>query len=242
MRASVKASMSSGEKRPIMPMPPLMPRPIPGPPPKSPRANWSRIWPRPNSPRSCAAAAAVSAVVAARTIITRFMAEAPVIVPLQAARGGITVAWRKDEIPVRSDGTSSAGKSGAASKPFWRRRRCSSDRRRTEPGPRRGVRLVAVLTITGIEEVCEAKGITLVMHPCVRRAVKPYEESFYIGACCFLGNETDGIYFLPLGNGGYVRLLFTKRRSAAGHPLLRVEPAAADGMQRIRNAVGERER
>jgi len=101
---------------------------------------------------------------------------------------------------------------------------------------------VAVLTITGIEEVCEAKGITLVMHPCVRRAVKPYEESFYIGACCFLGNETDGIYFLPLGNGGYVRLLFTKRRSAAGHPILRVEPAAADGMQRIRNAVGERAR
>src|SRR5215213_504510 len=242
MRASVKASMSSGEKRPIMPIPPPMPRP-----PKSPRANWSRIGPRPNSPpRSCAAAAAVSAVVAARTIITRFMAEAPVVanptMPLQAARGGITVAWRKDEIPVRSGSTIGRRKSGAASKPFWRRRRCFSDRRRTEPGPRRGVRLVAVLTITGIEEVCEAKGITLVMHPCVRRAVKPYEESFYIGACCFLGNETDGIYFLPLGNGGYVRLLFTKRRSAAGHPILRVEPATADGMQRIRNAVGERER
>jgi hypothetical protein len=101
---------------------------------------------------------------------------------------------------------------------------------------------MAVLTITGIEEVCEAKGITLVMHPTVRRAVKPYEESFYIGACCFLGNETDGVYFLPLGNGGYVRLLFTKRRSKHGHPILKVEPAAKDGMERIRTAVKERER
>ena len=98
-----------------------------------------------------------------------------------------------------------------------------------------------MLTIAGIEEVCEAKGITLVMHPQVRKAVKPYEESFYIGACCFLGNETDGVYFLPLGNGGYVRLLFTKRRSAHGHAILRVEPAAKDGMERIRNAVRERE-
>ncbi len=98
-----------------------------------------------------------------------------------------------------------------------------------------------MLTIAGIEEVCEATGITLVMHPHVRKAVKPYEESFYIGACCFLGNETDGIYFLPLGNGGYVRLLFTKRRSARGHAILRVEPAARDGMERIRNALRERE-
>lgn len=99
-----------------------------------------------------------------------------------------------------------------------------------------------MLTIGGIEEVCEAKGITLVMHPTVRKAIKPYEESFYIGACCFLGNETDGIYFLPLGNGGYVRLLFTKRRSSNGHPILRVEPAAADGMDRIRTAIRARGR
>ena len=38
------------------------------------------------------------------------------------------------------------------------------------------------------------------------------------------------------------KLLYRMGRSAAGHPILRVEPAAADGMQRIRNAVGERER
>jgi hypothetical protein len=100
----------------------------------------------------------------------------------------------------------------------------------------------AVLTIAGIEEVCEAKGISLVMHPLVRKAVKAYEESFYIGACCFLSNETDGIYFLPLGNGGYVRLLFTKRRSAHGHAILRVDPAASDGLARIKLAVEERER
>ena len=96
-----------------------------------------------------------------------------------------------------------------------------------------------MLTIAGIEEVCEAKGITLVMHPLVRKAVKAYEESFYIGACCFLGNETDGIYFLPLGNGGYVRLLFTKRRSAHGHAILRVEPLTADGLGKIKVSLTE---
>ncbi len=94
-----------------------------------------------------------------------------------------------------------------------------------------------MLTIAGIEEVCEAKGITLVMHPAIRRAVKPYEESFYIGACCFLSNEADGVYFLPLGNGGYVRLVFTKRRSAKGHPILRVDPATTDGLARIKAAL-----
>ena len=93
------------------------------------------------------------------------------------------------------------------------------------------------MTIAGIEEVCDAKGITLVMHPLVRRAVKAYEESFYIGACCFLRNETDGIFFLPLRNRGYVRLVFTKRRSAHGHSILRTEPAAADGLARIKAAV-----
>lgn len=96
-----------------------------------------------------------------------------------------------------------------------------------------------MLTIAGIEEVCEAKGITLVMHPLVRKAVKLYEESFYIGACCFLANDSDGIYFLPLTNGGYVRLVFSTRRSVRGHSILRVDPAVSDGLARIKAAVRE---
>jgi hypothetical protein len=96
-----------------------------------------------------------------------------------------------------------------------------------------------VVTLSGLEEVCESKGITLVMHPAVRRAVKGFEESFYVGACCFLRGETDGLYFLPLVSGGYVRMLFSKRFSAAGHPILRVDAVAADGLKRIKAAVAE---
>jgi len=96
-----------------------------------------------------------------------------------------------------------------------------------------------VLTITGIEEACEAQGITLVMHPAVRRAVKRYEESFYIGAYSFLRSESDGLYFLPMVDGGYIRLLFSKRFSSGGHPIIRVEPVAPDGLARIRTAVAQ---
>ena len=93
-----------------------------------------------------------------------------------------------------------------------------------------------MLTISSIEETCEAKGITLVMHPAVRRAAKPYAESFYVGVCSFLKGGTDGVFFLPLRGGGYVRLLFSKRRSPKGHPILRLDPATPDGLTRIKNA------
>jgi hypothetical protein len=95
-----------------------------------------------------------------------------------------------------------------------------------------------VLTISAIEDVCDAKGITLVMHPVVRRAVKAYEESFYIGAYSFLRDGTDGLYFLPLASGGHVRLLFSKRFSPRGHAILRVDPVAPDGLKRIQTALG----
>src|SRR5213596_1139521 len=74
-----------------------------------------------------------------------------------------------------------------------------------------------MLGLASIEEVCEAKRITLtlVLHPALRRAVRPYGESFYVGACCFLRGETNGLYFLPLDSGGYVRLRFSKRKAAA---------------------------
>ena len=93
--------------------------------------------------------------------------------------------------------------------------------------------------MTNIEEDWDAKGLTLVMHPAIRKAVKGFEESFYIGACCFLRGETDGVYFLPLRNGGCVRLRFTKRLSPGKHSILRVDPLTADGLGKIKVSLTE---
>ena len=93
-----------------------------------------------------------------------------------------------------------------------------------------------MLSFESVEEVCESKRITLVVHPAIRRAVKGYEESFYIGLRCFLRGESDGLYFLPLQDGSYVRLRFSQRRSSGGHPILRVDPVSAEGLQRIKSA------
>jgi len=93
-----------------------------------------------------------------------------------------------------------------------------------------------VLTISSIEDLCETKGVTLVIHPAIRRAVKGYEESFYVGAACFLRGETDGLFFLPLDRG-YVRLRFSQRWSAKGHPILRIDPTTPDALARIKAAV-----
>lgn len=91
-----------------------------------------------------------------------------------------------------------------------------------------------------VEEVCESKSITLVIHPAVRRAMKGYEESFSIGLRCFLKGEADGIFFLPLPDGGYVRLVFSQRCSAGGHPILRIDPVTSEGLQRIKAAINSR--
>jgi hypothetical protein len=93
-----------------------------------------------------------------------------------------------------------------------------------------------VLSFESVEEVCESKRITLVVHPAIRRAIRGYEESFYIGLRCFLKGETDGVFFLPFPDGGYVRLVFSQRRSAGGHPILRVDPLTSEGLQRIKVA------
>ena len=85
-----------------------------------------------------------------------------------------------------------------------------------------------------MEEACESKKITLVVHPAIRRALNGYEESFFIGLRCFLKGQSDGLYFLPLQGGGYERLRFSQRRSAGGHPIVRVDPIAAEGLQRIK--------
>jgi len=91
-----------------------------------------------------------------------------------------------------------------------------------------------VLSFESVEEVCASKSITLVVHPAIRRAIRGYEESFYIGLRCFLKGESDGIFFLPLHDGGYVRLAFSQRHSSGGHPILRVDPLTSEGLERIK--------
>jgi hypothetical protein len=96
-----------------------------------------------------------------------------------------------------------------------------------------------LLSFDAVEDVCESTRTTLVIHPLIRQAVKGYEESFYIGLRCFLKGETDGLYFLPLESGGYVRLLFSKRSSSGGHNILRVDPFGKDGLRQIKLALAK---
>jgi hypothetical protein len=95
-----------------------------------------------------------------------------------------------------------------------------------------------VLGIDAVEDVCESRQTTFVIHPAIRRAIKEYEESFYVGLRCFLAGETDGLYFLPLQSRGYVRLIFSKRVSAGGHNLLRIDPLTKEGLARIKWSAG----
>ncbi len=96
-----------------------------------------------------------------------------------------------------------------------------------------------MLSFDAVEEVCESKRTTLVVHPAIRRAIKGYEESFYVGLRCFLAGETDGLYFLPLRRGGYVRLVFSKRVSSGGHNLLRIDPLTSEGLGRIKASLSD---
>jgi hypothetical protein len=95
---------------------------------------------------------------------------------------------------------------------------------------------VVVLSIAQLEDICESQEITLVMHPAVRAALRGYEESFHIGLKCFLKGETDGLFFLPLRNGGHVRLRFAKRTSVGEFSILRIDPEATEALQRIKQA------
>jgi hypothetical protein len=96
-----------------------------------------------------------------------------------------------------------------------------------------------VLSFDAVEEACESKRTTLVIHPVIRRAIKGYEESFYVGLRCFLAGETDGLFFLPLPSGGYVRLVFSKRVSPGGYNLLRIDSLSGEGLVRIKAAFSE---
>jgi hypothetical protein len=96
-----------------------------------------------------------------------------------------------------------------------------------------------VLSFEAVEEVCEKARTTLVIHPSIRRAVKGYEESFYIGLRCFLRGESDGLYYLPLKSGGFVRLLFSKRLSPGGYAIVRVDPVSRESLERVRRDVDD---
>jgi hypothetical protein len=94
-----------------------------------------------------------------------------------------------------------------------------------------------VLTFDAVEEICDSRQTTLVVHPIVRQAIRGYEESFYVGLRAFLSGEND-LFFLPLSNGEFVRLIFSNRVSSGGHRLVRVEPLHVDAMMRIRASLG----
>jgi hypothetical protein len=91
-----------------------------------------------------------------------------------------------------------------------------------------------VPTLSAIEDGCDRKEVTLVLHPAIRSAIKDFEDSFYIGVRCFLTGDGDGVFFLPLQMGGYVRLLFSKRCSVGGYEILRLDPMRGEDLARIK--------
>lgn len=90
-----------------------------------------------------------------------------------------------------------------------------------------------MLNFKTVEEVCESKDITLVVHPAIRRAIRGHEEIFYGGLHRFLQGETDGIFSLPL-LGSNACLVFSQRYSSGGYSILRVDPFDMDDLQKIK--------
>jgi hypothetical protein len=92
-----------------------------------------------------------------------------------------------------------------------------------------------------VEEVCEERDITLVIHPAIRNALTGFEEEFSIPAAAFLQGEGRAAFFLPLQGEGDVKLVFSLRYSAGEHLILRIDPARPDGLPRIKEAVRKSE-
>ncbi len=88
-----------------------------------------------------------------------------------------------------------------------------------------------------VEETCEERDITLMVHPAIRKALTGYEDEFSTSAAGFLKGQGSAAYFLPLLGGGDVKLVFSLRHSAGDHLILRVEPARPDGLSRIKEAI-----
>src|SRR5919107_3620641 len=92
-----------------------------------------------------------------------------------------------------------------------------------------------------VEEVCEERDITLVIHPAIRNALTGFEEEFSILAAAFLQGEGRAAFFLPLQGAGDVKLVFSLRYSAGEHLILRIDPARPDGLPRIKEVVRKSE-
>ncbi len=92
-----------------------------------------------------------------------------------------------------------------------------------------------------VEEACQGRDITLVIHPAIRKALIGYEDEFSVPAAAFLQGEGRAAYFLPLQGGGDVKLVFSLRYSAGEHLILRVDPARPEGLTRIKEAVRRRD-
>jgi hypothetical protein len=88
-----------------------------------------------------------------------------------------------------------------------------------------------------VEEVCEEREITLVVHPAIRTALRGFEGAFSMPAAAYLQGDARAVYFLPLAGGGDVKLVFALRYSAGEHLILRVEPEREDGLARVKEAV-----
>ena len=88
-----------------------------------------------------------------------------------------------------------------------------------------------------VEEACEKRDITLVVHPAIRKALIGFEEEFSIPAAAFLQGQGRAAFFLPLAGGGDVKLVFSLRYSAGENLILRVDPARPEGLTRIKQAV-----
>jgi hypothetical protein len=88
-----------------------------------------------------------------------------------------------------------------------------------------------------VEDVCAQRDITLVIHPAIRKALVGLEDDFSGPAAAFLQGAGQAAFFLPLPTGGDVKLVFELRYSAGEHLILRVIPARADGLQRIKRAT-----
>ncbi len=92
-----------------------------------------------------------------------------------------------------------------------------------------------------VEEACQGRDITLVIHPAIRKALIGYEDEFSVPAAAFLQGEGRAAYFLPLQGGGDVKLVFSLRYSAGEHLILRVDTARPEGMHRIKEDVRKAE-
>ena len=91
--------------------------------------------------------------------------------------------------------------------------------------------------VLAVEEVCNGKDITLVIHPAIRKGLVGFEEEFSTSAAAFLQGGGRVAYFLPLQGGGDVKLVFALRYSSGEHLILRIDTARPEGLARIKETV-----